>query len=135
MAQFLKVNPVVDCQPGMFFGKAVDFLEINFGATGNGIITSTGPNGALVAVIRQVEQTATIEGLGTLTANMALISYNGSNANVGLRVITSGVNAVNVSTLTSSIQSLGVYVVGNGSNAAPYANVDLSDVTVTSFTF
>lgn len=135
MAQFLKVNPVVDCKAGTFFGKNVDFLEINFGATGNGILTSTGPTGALVAVINQIEQTATIEGLGTLTANLAFVSNNGANANVGLRVMTSGINAANTANLTAAIQGLGVYVVGDGSNAAPFANVDLSGVTVANFTF
>lgn len=132
MAQFPKVNPVVDGVAGSFFGKQVDGLELNFGPTSN-IVASTGPLGAWQAVIAQVEQTGTIEMLGTLTANIALISQNGGNANVGVRMLTSGVNADNAANLQTAIQSLGWYVVGNAS--VGFSNVNLAPCTVSTFTF
>jgi len=133
MAQFPKVNPTPDGNAGAFFGKAVDGIELNFGANGGGILTSTGPLGAWPAVIQTIEQTATIEVLGNLTANLALISANGANSNVGVRMFTSGVNAANVTNLTTAIQGLGVYVVGNAT--VGFANVNLSAVTAANFTF
>jgi hypothetical protein len=133
MASFNKVNPIQDCNAGAFFGKSVDSLEINFGPTGNGILTSLGPNGALAAVVRQIELTGTIEVLGQITANCPLISYNGGNANVGLRVLTSGIGADSAANVQAAIVGLGVYTVGNAS--AGFANVDLSSVLVNTFTF
>jgi hypothetical protein len=133
MAQFPKVNPAIDGNAGAFFGKAIDGIELNFGANGYGILTSTGPLGAWPAVIQTVEQVATIEVLGTLTANLALISANGANSNVGVRMFTSGVNAANVANLQTAIQSLGTYVVGNAT--VGFSNVYLGAVTASNFVF
>ena len=133
MAQFNKINPTPDGVAGSFFVKAVDGIELNFGATGNGILTSTGPLGAWPAVIQTVELTGTIEMLGNLTANLAMISQNGGNANVGCRLLVSDTAAVNVTALTTAIQALGTFVVGNAN--VGFANVNLSSVTATNFTF
>lgn len=134
MAQFPKVNPVVDGNSGAFFGKNVDYIEINFGpATGQGDGTLTGnilssynqgPNGAWPAIINIIEQVATIEVLGTISANAALLSRNGGNANLGVRMITSGVNAAPSSILASLLATSGPY--GNGF----YSNSSVSNSTV-----
>jgi len=128
--EFVKVNPAIYGNAQAVFGKNVDFLELNFGPTGNsastgtGILGSVSAAGAWPAVIRQIETAASIEILGALTANLALVSANGANSNVGVRVVTSGVGAVNVAALQASIQSLG-----------NVAGANLSGVTVASFTF
>ena len=106
MAQFPKSNPVYDGNAFVAWGKQPDGIELDFGATGNGILTSVSANGAWPLVIQQVEQVGTIEQLGNLTANLAFISKNGANSNVGVRIFTTGSQAVNVTALTTAIQSL-----------------------------
>lgn len=145
MAQLYKVNPAIDGNAVSVFGKQPDFLEINFGngtspATAN-ILSSwnLGPNGAWPVIIQTVEQVASIEVLGALTANAVLLSQNGGSANIGVRLMTTGVNAANVTALQTAIQALGVIATGggvlSGGNIAPYSNVNVSGVTVASFTF
>lgn len=133
MAQFPKSNPVYDGNAFVAWGKQPDGIELDFGATGNGILTSVSANGAWPLVIQQVEQVGTIEQLGNLTANLAFISKNGANSNVGVRIFTTGSQAVNVTALTTAIQSLGTVVIGNAT--AGFANVNLSAVTAANFTF
>ena len=140
MAQLYKVNPQIDCNAIAVFGKNVDYVEINFGngtipATGN--ITSAwnlGPNGAWPLIIQAVEQVASIEVLGSLTANCSLLSQFGGNANVGVRMLTSGVNAANAVALQNAIQALGTIATGNGSATAPWSNCNVSGVTVAAIT-
>ena len=134
MASFPKVNPVVDGNSASFFGKVPDYVEINFGAgiaTAN--ITSAqnvGPNGVWPIVIQTIEQVSTIEVLGALQANCALISQNGGNANIGVRLLVTGVNSE--SGLQNAIQALGAITVGNAT--VGYSNVNLALVTVNSTT-
>ena len=135
MAQFPKVNPVVDGNSVSVFGKNPDYLEINFGTTSN--VTSAvnlGPNGAWPIIIQQVEQVASIEVLGQLSANCVLLSQNGGNANVGVRMLVTGVNAANQAALQTAIQALGTIVSGNGSAAAPYSNLNCAGITVAAVT-
>jgi hypothetical protein len=136
MAQLYKVNPAVDGNSVAVFGKNVDYIEINFGngtipATGN--ITSSwniGPNGAWPLIIQTVEQTASIEVLGAIQANCILLSQYGGNANIGVRMLTSGINAANATSLQTAIQALGTIATGNGSTSAPWSNVNVAAVTV-----
>jgi hypothetical protein len=136
MAQFYKVNPSVDGNAVSVFGKVPDYVEINFG---NGTIPATsnilsawnlGPNGAWPIVIQQIEQLATIEVLGNLQANCILLSANGGNANIGVRLLVTGVDAAPAANLQLAIQALGTISTGNGSNLAPYSNVNVAAVTV-----
>lgn len=131
MAQFSKVNPVIDGNAASFFGKVPDYVEINFGATSN--ITSAqnvAQGGAWPLVIQTIEQYSTIEVLGALQANCALISQNGGNANVGVRLLVTGVNSEfgSASNIAAAIQALGVVVVGNAT--VGYSNVNLAPTTV-----
>jgi len=71
--------------------------------------------------------------LGQLTANIALVSQNGANGNVGVRMLTSGVDAALPATVQTAIQSLGNYVVGN--STVGFSNVNLAATTVSYFTF
>ena len=138
MAQVFRVNPKIDCNSAAFFGKSPDYVEINFGnaaATAN--ITNSfnvGPEGAWPLIIRTIEQTGTIEVLGALTANCVLISQNGGNANVGVRLLTSGVNADAAAALQTAIQSLGLIATTTGNVSAPYSNVNVAGVTVSAVT-
>lgn len=140
MAQLYKVNPVVDGNSVSVFGKNPDYLELNFG---NGTIPATanilnawnlGPNGAWPVVIQTIEQVASIEVLGQLTANCVLLSQTGGNANIGVRLLTTGVNAANATSLQNAIQALGIISTGNGSASAPYSNVNVAGVTVAAVT-
>jgi len=136
MAQIYKVNPAIDGNSVAVFGKNVDYVEINFGngtipATGN--ITSAwnlGPNGAWPIIIQTIEQVASIEVLGAIQANCILLSQYGGNANVGVRLLTTGVNAANAVALQTAIQALGTIATGNGSTSAPWSNVTVTGVTV-----
>jgi hypothetical protein len=136
MAQIYKVNPPIDGNSVAVFGKNVDYVEINFGngtipATGN-ILSSwnLGPNGAWPVIIQTVEQVASIEVLGAIQANCILLSQFGGNANIGVRMLTTGVNAANATSLQNAIQALGTISTGNGSTSAPYSNVNVAAVTV-----
>ena len=138
MASFPKVNPAIDGNSVSVFGKVPDYVEINFG---NGTIPATsnitsaqnlGPNGAWPIVIQTIEQVASIEVLGSLTANCVLLSQNGGNANIGVRLLTTGVNAANSTNLQNAIQALGTLVVGNAT--VGYSNVNLAGVTVAAVT-
>lgn len=140
MAQFYKVNPVVDGNSVSVFGKNPDYVELNFG---NGTIPATqnilsawnlGPNGAWPVIIQTIEQVASIEVLGTIQANCVLLSQNGGNANIGVRMLTTGVNAANAANLQAAIQALGIIATGNGSASAPYSNVNVAGVTVAAVT-
>ena len=136
MASFYKANPIFDGNAASFFGKTPDYLEINFGTTNGNILSAwnLGPNGAWPIIIQQVEQLGTIEVLGQLTANCVLLSANGGNANVGVRMFTTGVNADNVGLLQTAIQALGTISTGNGSPSAPYSNVNAAAITVAGVT-
>ena len=140
MAQIYKVNPVVDGNSISVFGKVPDYLELNFG---NGTIPATanilsswnlGPNGAWPVIIQTIEQVASIEVLGAIQANCVLLSQNGGNANIGVRMLVTGANAAYAPALQASIQALGVIATGGGvlqnGNIAPYSNVNVSGVTV-----
>ena len=136
MAQFYKINPAIDGNAVALFGKNVDYVEINFG---NGTIPATsnitsawnlGPNGAYPVIIQTVEQVATIEVLGAIQANCVLLSQYGGNANIGVRMLTSGINAANAVALQSAIQALGTIATGNGTTSAPWSNVNVAGVTV-----
>ena len=140
MAQLYKVNPAIDGNAISVFGKNIDYVEINFG---NGTIPATsnitsawnlGPNGAWPLIIQTVEQVASIEVLGALQANCVLLSQNGGNANIGVRMLTTGVNAANATALQTAIQALGTIATGNGSTSAPWSNVNVAGVTVAAIT-
>lgn len=128
--ELVRVNPIIDGNAFSLFGKNVDCLELNFGPSGNSASTGTGITGSVSAagawpaVIKQIEQNCSVEMLGALTANLPLMSFNGANSNVGVRVMVSGVSAVNVSVLQTNIQALGTV-----------NSVNLAGVTVNSFTF
>jgi len=138
MASFLKTNPKIDGNSSSFFGKFPDYVELNFGntaATAN--MTSSwnlGPNGAWPLVLQTIEQTGTIEVLGALTSNCVLISQNGGNANIGVRMLTTGVNADSAVALQTAIQSLGLVATANGAPGFAFSNVNLSGVTVSAVT-
>ena len=136
MAQFYKVNPVVDGNSVSVFGKNPDYVELNFGTTNGNILSAwnLGPNGAWPVIIQTVEQIATIEVLGQIQANCVLLSQNGSNANVGVRMLTTGVNAANQAQLQAAIQALGTISTGNGSASAPFSNVNAAAITVSAVT-
>jgi hypothetical protein len=143
MAQFAKVNPAVDGNAGSFFGKSVDFLEIDFGPVGaNGnLLASTGAMGAWPAAIRAIEQTATVEILGQLANNFTFISEPTITSNVGVRIATSGVDADLPANLAATLNGLNTdvngYTVYNvfGNAAAGFANVTFANVKVNAFTF
>jgi hypothetical protein len=131
MAQFYKVNPSVDGNAVSVFGKNIDYVEINMGTNANILSAwNLGPNGAWPIIIQTVEQVASIETLGAIQANCVLLSLNGSNANVGVRMLTTGVNAANAVALQTAIQALGTISTGNGSASAPYSNVNAAAFTV-----
>jgi hypothetical protein len=137
MASFTKQNPQFDGNSASFFGKVPDYVEINFGSSVAGSncanLLSTqnlNTNGAWPDVIQVIEQNAIIEVLGQVQANCVLISQNGGNANIGVRLLVSGVNAV--SGLQSAIQALGNVVIGNAT--VGYSNVNFQGVTVASTT-
>jgi len=132
MAQIYKVNPAIDGNSVSVFGKNPDYVELNFGTTNGNILSAwnLGPNGAWPVIIQTVEQVASIEVLGAIQANCVLLSQNGGNANVGVRMLTTGVNAANAVALQSAIQALGTISTGNGSASAPYSNVNAAAITV-----
>jgi hypothetical protein len=140
MAQFYKNlnSPTNYANAASFWGKQPDYFEINFGNASTGPaanLTSTwnvSENGAYGIVIQTIEQTATIETLGTLS-NSAISFVNGTTGNILARVATTGVNAA--SSLQTEIQALGNVATGNGSTIAPFSNVSFSNVTVTPFVF
>jgi len=134
MAQFPKVNPAIDGNSASFFGKVPDYVEINFGSQTNILSAQNlGPNGAWPIAIQTIEQLSTIEVLGTLAANVVLLSAGGNigTGNVGVRMLLTGVNSeVN---LQSNLQSAGPFgngfiVIGNSS--VGYSNVNFSGATV-----
>ncbi len=134
MASFSKVNPPIDGNAISVFGKVPDYVEINFGngvATGNILSPwNLGPNGAWPIIIQTIEQVASIEVLGSLTANAVLLSQNGGNANIGVRLLTTGVNAANAINLQNAIQALGTIATANGAVSQPFSNVNVAGVTV-----
>jgi len=134
MPSLYKSNPAIDGNSIAVFGKNLDYVELNFG---NGTIPNTtpilsawnlGPNGAWPIVIQTIEQVASIEVLGALTANCVLLSQNGGNANIGVRMLTSGINAANTVALQTAIQSLGIIATANATLG--WSNVNVSGVTV-----
>jgi hypothetical protein len=132
MAQIYKVNPAIDGNAVSVFGKNVDYVELNFGTTNANILSAwnLGPNGAWPVIIQTIEQVASIETLGAISANCVLLSQNGGNANVGVRFLSTGVNAANAVALQTAIQALGTISTGNGSATAPYSNVNAAVITV-----
>ena len=136
MAQLYKVNPAIDGNSVSVFGKNVDYVELNFGTTNGNILSAwnLGPNGAWPVIIQTIEQVASIEVLGAIQANCVLLSQNGANSNVGVRMLTTGVNAANATNLQTAIQALGTISTGNGSNSAPYSNVNAAAILVSAVT-
>ena len=134
MAQFPKVNPVFDGNSFSTFGKQPDYIELNFGTTNGNILSAQnlGPNGAWPIIIQQIEQLATIEVLGKLTANCVLLSQNGGNANVGVRMLVTGANAAPQVQLQSAMQALGTIVIGN--STVGFSNVAAPTITVAAVT-
>ena len=136
MPQIYKTNPAIDGNAVSVFGKNPDYVELNFGTTNGNILSAwnLGPNGAWPVIIQTIEQVASIEVLGTIQANCVLLSQNGGNANVGVRFLSTGVNAANATALQSAIQALGTISTGNGSATAPYSNVNAAAITVAAIT-
>ncbi|VVC05565.1 Uncharacterised protein [uncultured archaeon] len=131
MAEFPKVNPKIDGNSISTFGKFPDFVEVLFSPTNAANILSAqnvGPLGAWPEVIRTIEETSTIEILGQLQANVVALSQDGANSNIGVHMITTGVNAANASALQNAIQALGTVVVGNAT--VGFSNVNLANTSV-----
>jgi hypothetical protein len=134
MAQLYKSNPAVDGNSVAVFGKNVDYVELNFGTTNNNILSAwnLGPNGAWPVIIQTIEQVASIEVLGQIQANCVLLSQNGGNANVGVRLLTTGVNAANAANLQAAIQGLGIIATANATLG--WSNVNAAAILVSAVT-
>ena len=133
MAQFPKVNPVVDGNSASFFGKVPDYVEINFGTQTNLLSAQNlGPTGAWPIAIQTIEQVSTIEVLGAIQANAVLLSTGGAigTGNVAVRLLVTGVNSE--SGLQTALQGLGTIVIGNAT--AGFSNVNFAATTVATST-
>lgn len=121
MPQLTRVNPVIDGNAIAVFGYyPLDIWEIDTHAN---LVASTGPQGALAAVIQVVEQNATIEILGK-AGTLNLIGNGGaaSTANGAVRVVTTGHEAwANAAVLQTALQALGTVDSQNLSNTIVYS--------------
>jgi hypothetical protein len=135
MASFFKQNPVPVTQPGNFFGKQVDFFEIDLAANIANVQLYQAPNGPLDLVIQVVEENATIEMIGTVgTLNLVGANGNLSSANGAFRVLVSGTGAwANAAALQTAIRNLGTVTVGN--STVGFSNISVGAANVYLATF
>jgi hypothetical protein len=132
MAQLTRTNPVIDAEPGFFFGhNPVNIYEIDTNAN---LFYQTGPidtaNGALASLVQIIESQATIEVLG----QFGTLNLIGNNGNVSspwgaIRVIVSGPAAwPNAATLQTAIQSANLQAANSQINVT-FANANVYSVT------
>jgi len=131
MASITRVNPNPDGVAQSFFGHVpVDFFEVDANiATGGNLLTDNGPTGSLAAILKVVNQQASIEVLGQVgTLNLVGNNGNVSSTNNAVRFITTGHGAwANAAALQTAIRAVGTV---NGG-----ANLSLANAVVYSFTF
>ncbi len=130
MAQLQRFAPVVDGGEGQFWGKDVDIIEIDLNTTvGANLASSTSAEGGLAAVIRQINQTSSIEMLGQVGVAKSLTGNTFSSGN-GLRAILTGRGATTAANLQADIVALGS---GNAGWYVPFdgtPNLFVGNVTV-----
>lgn len=107
MAQLQRYAPGKDGNAIAVIGRDIDIIEVDLNTTvGANLATSTSAEGGLAAVIRQINQTSSIEVLGHVGVATSLNGHSFSSGN-GLRVMVTPVGATTAANLAADIQALG----------------------------